>query len=35
MIAVFWASLTAPDVQCGVLEFWLHRKTVIWSLLPQ
>src|SRR4051795_9814239 len=35
VIASFCGWVTSPDVQCGVREFWLQRKTVIWSLLPQ
>ena len=34
-ISLFCASVTSPLTQLAVAEFWLHRKTVIWSLLPQ
>src|SRR4051794_15512585 len=34
-IDAFCASVTSPFTQFAVAEFWLHRNTVIWSLLPQ
>src|SRR6478735_9698187 len=33
-IAAFCSGVTSP-VQFETLLFWLHMKTVIWSLLPQ
>src|SRR6195952_1026956 len=33
-ISVFSAGVTSPS-QVAALLFWLHMKTVIWSLLPQ
>ena len=31
----FCAGVTSPFTQLAVAEFWLHKKTVIWSLPPQ
>ena len=35
LTAVRWVGVISPEEQFGVLLFWLHMKTVIWSLLPQ
>jgi len=34
-MASFCAVVTSPLTQLAVVEFWLHKNTVIWSLLPQ